>query len=60
MSKSFMKLEYINDYGDRTKVEFESDCANISEAEWFIQNFRQFMLAVSFHPDTVNQYLPEE
>ena len=60
MSKLYMKLQFINEFDDETTVEFNSSQGDLTEADWVVQNFRQFMLAVGFHPDTVKDYLPEE
>ena len=55
-----MKLEFINEFDDKTVVEFSSTIGDLTEAAWVVQNFRQFMLAIGFHPNTVAEYLPEE
>jgi len=60
MPKPYMKLEFVNEFDDRTVVVFESSQGDQTEADWMVQNFRQFMLAVGFHPETVKEYLPEE
>ena len=57
--KPFMRMEFINEFGDSTKIEFDSSTYDQTEAGWIVQNFRQFMLAIGFHPDTVKEYLPE-
>jgi len=60
MSKLYMKLEFVNEFDDKTIAEFTSSQGDLTEAAWVVQNFRQFMLAVGFHPETVKEYLPEE
>jgi hypothetical protein len=60
IQKPYMKLEFVNQFSDRVVVEFENTGYDGTEAAWMVQNFRQFMLAVGFHPNTVNEYLPEE
>ena len=60
MPKPYMKLEFVNEFDDRTVVVFESSQGDQTEADWMVQNFRQFMLAVGFHPETVKECLPEE
>ena len=60
MPKPYMKLEFVNEFDDRTVVVFESSQGDQTEADWMVQYFRQFMLAVGFHPETVKEYLPEE
>ncbi len=46
-------------YGTRRtiKVEVESQDAN---CETLVEEFRGFLLAVGFHPDTVREYLLED
>jgi hypothetical protein len=55
-----MKLEFVNEFDDKTITEFTSSQGDLTEAAWVVQNFRQFMLAVGFHPETVKEYLSEE
>ena len=60
MNKLYLGLEFENEFGDRTVVEFEGDQGQQTEAAWMVQNFRQFMLACGFAPGTVTDYLGEE
>ena len=59
MNKLYLGLEFENEFGDRTVVEFEGDQGQQDEATWMVQNFRQFMLACGFQPDTVKDFLGE-
>jgi hypothetical protein len=59
-SKPYMSLEYVNEWGDRTVVEYESLTRSNGEAAWFVQNLRGFMAACGFPPGTVEDYLPQQ
>ena len=60
MNDMFLRLEFVNEFGDRTLVEFEGDQGQQTETAWMVQNFRQFMLACGFQPDIVKDFLGEE
>ena len=60
MNKPYMSIEYVNEWGDRTSVEYENSGLADSEAAWVVENFRGFMLACGFGAGTVEDYLGKE
>jgi len=57
-----IKFIYESDHGEdssvpNSRITYETDAVNAGDV---VQEFRQFLLAIGYHPDTVNRYIEPE
>jgi hypothetical protein len=55
----YLYLEFSDEFGSKTFIKYEAkDYLGLSQAEWIVQNFRQFMLGTGFANETVDNFIP--
>jgi hypothetical protein len=58
-SKSFVKFEFGDDFGDYTKFESNISCEHMTQFDAVVEQFKYFMMAAGFSPELVKEIYPE-